>query len=182
MKPTRWHVITGAPCSGKTSVIERLERLGFRVVHEVARAYIDSELAKGKTLEEIRSDELAFESRILKEKCAIEASLPPGEILFLDRAIPDSMAYFELGGLEASLPREKSRMFRYKTIFLFDRLHFEKDPVRAEDQEEAAALQSALEKAYSLLQYPIVRVPPLSIQQRTDFILNTCGLSFPQPD
>ena len=31
---TNWHVITGAPCSGKTTVIRELERRGYSVVHE----------------------------------------------------------------------------------------------------------------------------------------------------
>ncbi|MBW2239191.1 MAG: AAA family ATPase [Deltaproteobacteria bacterium] len=34
MQQTNWHVITGAPCSGKTSVICELERRGHPVVHE----------------------------------------------------------------------------------------------------------------------------------------------------
>ena len=45
---TNWYVITGAPSSGKSSVIRELENLGYRVVHEVARAYIEEELKKGK--------------------------------------------------------------------------------------------------------------------------------------
>jgi len=56
MQQTNWHVITGAPCSGKTSVICELERLGHPVVHEAARAYIDKELEKGKTMARIKAD------------------------------------------------------------------------------------------------------------------------------
>ena len=37
MQQTNWHVITGAPCSGKTGVIRELGQLGHLVVHEVAR-------------------------------------------------------------------------------------------------------------------------------------------------
>ncbi len=58
MRMTRWHVITGAPCSGKTTVIRDLERRGFRVVHETARAWIEEELQKGRTMAEIRRDPL----------------------------------------------------------------------------------------------------------------------------
>jgi predicted ATPase len=43
---TNWYVITGAPCSGKTSVIRELEKRGYRVVHEVARAYIEGKRAE----------------------------------------------------------------------------------------------------------------------------------------
>ena len=29
MQSTNWHIITGAPCSGKTSVIKEIERFDF---------------------------------------------------------------------------------------------------------------------------------------------------------
>jgi predicted ATPase len=64
-QPTKWSVITGAPCSGKTAVIRVLEQQGHKVVHEVARAYIDNELKKGKALTEIKADEWLFERHIL---------------------------------------------------------------------------------------------------------------------
>jgi len=121
---TNWYVITGAPSSGKTSVICELELLGYRVVHEVARAFIDEELKKGKTIEQIKSDELAFERHILYEKIKIEESLPKKEIIFLDRAVPDSIAYFKSAGLNPDEPIKKSKIVHYKKISLFERLGF----------------------------------------------------------
>ena len=171
MRAANWYVITGAPSSGKTSVICELERLGYRVVHEVARAFIDEELKKGKTIEQIKADELAFERHILYKKIKIEESLPKKEIIFLDRAVPDSIAYFKSAGLNPNEPVKKSKLVRYKKIFLFERLEFEKDRVRSENQLKAAEIELLLEKAYQILDYDIVYVPVLSIQKRTDFIL-----------
>ena len=171
MRAANWYVITGAPSSGKTSVICELERLGYRVVHEVARAFIDEELKKGKTIEQIKADELAFERHILYKKIKIEESLPKKEIIFLDRAVPDSIAYFKSAGLNPNEPVKKSKLVRYKKIFLFERLEFEKDRVRSENQLKAAEIELLLEKAYQMLDYDIVYVPVLSIQKRTVFIL-----------
>ena len=171
MRAANWYVITGAPSSGKTSVICELERLGYRVVHEVARAFIDEELKKGKTIKQIKADELAFERHILYKKIKIEESLPKKEIIFLDRAVPDSIAYFKSAGLNPNEPVKKSKLVRYKKIFLFKRLEFEKDRVRSENQLKAAEIELLLEKAYQMLDYDIVYVPVLSIQKRTDFIL-----------
>ena len=172
MRQTNWVVITGAPCSGKTVVICRLAELGYLVVHETARAYIDAEIAKGRTVEQIRADEHAFERRILYEKLKIEAALSPEAHVFLDRGVPDSIAYFKSAGLDTTEPVRKSTLYRYKKIFLFDRLAFKKDAVRAEDDDEAARLDLLLEQSYRELGYPIVRVPFFSIQKRTEFILN----------
>ena len=56
MTATHWYVITGAPSSGKTTLLRELEKAGYRVIHEVARTIIESELAQGRTLKQIRSD------------------------------------------------------------------------------------------------------------------------------
>ena len=168
---THWHVITGAPSSGKTTVINGLADRGFRVKHEVARAYIDQRLAAGETLEQIKADPLAFERHILFTKVDIEEQLPPAETVFLDRAVPDSIAYFELEGLDTSEPLELSRRWRYRRVFLFEQLFFEKDQVRWEDQDQAARLEDMLSRAYAQLDYEVTRVPVMPVHERIDFVL-----------
>jgi predicted ATPase len=172
MRRTNWCVITGAPCSGKTSVIKELEGRGYRVVHESARAYIDQQLAAGRRLDQIKADERAFENHILNAKLVIESTLRPNETIFFDRGLPDSIAYFKLAGLDADTPLEKSKRRRYRRIFFFERLGFLKDRVRSEDEDTADRLSSLIEESYRLLQYEIIHVPVLSIEQRIDFILN----------
>ena len=51
---TNWYVITGAPCSGKTTLIDQLADLGYNTVPEAGRKYIENELAKGRSLDEVR--------------------------------------------------------------------------------------------------------------------------------
>lgn len=43
-----WHVITGAPCSGKTTLIGELADKGFQTVPESGRAYVEREVPKGE--------------------------------------------------------------------------------------------------------------------------------------
>ena len=171
VQDTNWYVITGAPSSGKTSVVQKLESLGYRVVHEVARAYIEEELKRGRTLDQIKADILAFEQSILDRKIEIEDALPKTAVIFFDRAIPDSIAYFKLENLDPAQPLAKSRSIRYKKIFFFERLVFEKDHVRSEDAAIASRLEALLEESYRHLGYTPLRVPLLSVQARTDFIL-----------
>ncbi|MGE0084840.1 MAG: AAA family ATPase, partial [Desulfococcaceae bacterium] len=117
---TNWYVITGAPCSGKTTVICELERMGYRVVHEAARAYIDSQLQKGRSMDNIRGNALEMQQAILCQKLKNEAHLPDTELIFLDRGIPDSIAYYHLSGLNAEEPVKHSRAVHYKKIFFFE--------------------------------------------------------------
>ena len=172
MRQTNWYVITGAPCSGKTAVINELERRGYRVIHEVARAYIDEQLAKGLRLDQIKADELRFENHILKEKVRIESMLAENETIFFDRGVPDSIAYFNLTGLDPAEPVNRSKLVRYRKVFLLERLVFSKDRVRSEDEKTAVRLNLLIEESYRMLGYDIVPVPLLSIEARTDFILD----------
>ena len=171
MQETRWHVITGAPCSGKTAVICELERRGYPVVHEVARAYIHEKLEKGNTIARIKGDISAFERHILYQKIEIEQSLSKDTTVFLDRAVPDSIGYYLLEGLNPDDPIQKSGLWRYKNIFFFERITFEKDAVRSEDDRIATVLDGLLKKSYQMLGYEIISVPLMTIEDRVDFIL-----------
>jgi predicted ATPase len=171
MQHTHWIVITGAPCSGKTSVIRALESRGYEVVHETARALIDQALAQGLTLEAIKADELTFERHVLAAKIAAESSLNKINPVFLDRAIPDSIAYFRKAGFDITEPLASSRLFQYKKIFLFERLLFKKDAVRSEDDATAAELERLLAESYEMLGYSVIRVPVMTVADRTEFVL-----------
>jgi predicted ATPase len=170
-RSTSWSVITGAPCSGKTAVIRMLEQRGYKVIHEVARAYIDAELARGKVLSEIKADEWAFERHILMEKVRIESTLKRDEIVFFDRGVPDSIAYYKLNGLDAAEPFQKGAEVLYQNIFLFERLRFSRDTVRSEDERTARQLNRLIEESYQSLGYDIIHVPVLSVKGRTEFVL-----------
>jgi predicted ATPase len=89
----------------------------------------------------------------------------------LDRALPDSIAYYLLEGLDPTEPQRHSRRVRYSWVFLFEKLEFTKDSVRSEDAETAARIERLIEEAYSELGYPIVPVPLMPIPARADFVL-----------
>ena len=168
---TNWHVITGAPCSGKTTVIHELEFRGYPVIHEVARAYIEARLAAGLSLSQIRGDELAFEHRLLEEKVAIEKKLEPRDTIFFDRAIPDSIAYFRLSGFDPLEPVAQSRRWRYRKIYLLERLPAREDTVRKEDNRTASTIERLLIECYRDLGYPLIRIPVSSASIRANAIL-----------
>ena len=172
MKQTEWCVITGAPCSGKTSVIQELHYRGYQVVEEVARLFINEQLNRSRTLQEIKTDVLLFEQTILYRKLDLEKSLPPDKRIFLDRAVPDSIAYYIIEGLNPLEPLEKSHTYRYRCIFLFDRLTLESDHVRSESDEKAEEIDYLLEDAYQRLGYEVLRIPVMPVKERADHILS----------
>jgi predicted ATPase len=167
-----WYVITGAPCSGKTTVIEVLEKGGHVVVHESARKYIDQAMASGMTIEDIRANESLFQENILNMKLEIEESLDPSKTIFFDRGIPDSTAYFRFCGIEPNGEMKKKLSGgKYKKVFLLDQIPYQKDYARTETEEEQNRLHELLEEAYVELGFEVIRVPVLLVEDRVNFIL-----------
>jgi predicted ATPase len=175
---TNWCVITGAPSSGKTSVVEELAHRGYAIQTEVARELIEAGLRKGMSLEQIRDRDHVqkLQKRILKLKQAREMALHTETFVFMDRGLPDSIVYYRLAGLDTAEAVAASRHFRYRAIFLFDRLPIQKDGVRTESEQQAKDIDRMLEEDYRSLGYSVTRVPVLSIEARADFNHRRLGL------
>ena len=166
-----WYVITGGPCAGKTTLIKELEKRGYRVAQEAARTYIELELARGKTLAEIRKDEVAFQHALIPMKVAAQQELPTNEVVFLDRGMHDSVAYLALAGVhDDPILIEPLTQSRYRGVFLLDLLPYVKDDARTEDAAGAKHVHGLLEKAYRDAGFKIIRVPVMNVKKRADFI------------
>ncbi len=174
MKKNNWYVITGGPCAGKTTVIKQLKKKGFEIFPEAARMYIEQEIQKGRTLEEIRRDERAFQHALLEMKLKAEAQYDPAQVMFFDRGIPDSVAYYKAFNIaeDTELTSAMSQC-TYKKIFLFELLPYKKDEGRNEDVITAQKIQQNLEKSYQDLSIPIIRVPVMSVEKRVEFVLKS---------
>lgn len=175
MTENNWYVISGTTVAGKTTLVEILAERGFDVVYEAARVYIDQEMQKGQTIKEIRADELQFQEKVLQIKIELEKKLDKNKIIFFDRGIPDSDAYYRLQGKENDKFLEDAmRNCWYKKVFLLDFLDMEKDYARIETREEQIRIHDLLEESYKKIKIPIVKVPTLkSKEARADFVLNS---------
>lgn len=169
-----WFVLTGAPSSGKTTTINRLAELGFPVVREAARLYIEKELAAGKTLQDVRGNEAEFQQRVLNVKIAMEQNIPQDGIVFFDRGIIDSSAFFALRNTPETPELIKAvAQAQYGGAFLFESLPLEQDAVRAETPEEQERMQTLLTDAYIAKGITPVLVPAKPLAERVAFILDT---------
>lgn len=168
-----WYVVTGAPSSGKTTTLKHLESMGCKIYYEWARIYIDQEMKKGRTLNEIRADEREFQRKILKLKVDFENKLDPKELIFMERGIPDSAAYMKMLGAENDTNLGKAlKNCHYKKVFLMELAKYETDYARTESQEEAMLIDGLLERCYTDLGINVVRVPKMGIEERAKFIID----------
>jgi predicted ATPase len=150
---SNWYVITGGPSSGKTTLIQELSKLGYIICLETARVLIDEGIKKGKSIKEIRGDEPGFQRKVLRMKLEREEKMPKDEIIFFDRAIPDSIAYYQIYGLD---PKEVLKLCprkRYKKVFFLEQLSFDRDYARIEDRKTIQKLNHLLKESYRNLGY-----------------------------
>ncbi len=169
---TKWCVVTGAPSSGKTSVLETLERKNFRRHPEVARTYIEKQQSQGRGLADIRSDEALFQRTLIDTKLQMEADTPSSELVFFDRGMPDSITYYRIAGLDPNEALANCFRFRYSAVFIFDCLPLVCDHTRTEGDQKIKFLDLWLEQDYKALGYTVTRVPVMSIANRVEFILD----------
>jgi predicted ATPase len=170
---TNWYVITGGPSSGKTTMINMLAEQGYKTTIEHARHYIDTMRVEGQTVEDLRSNKREFQLGVLKMQIEQEASLNPMDVVFLDRAIPDALAYYRFLGLEVDEILKKAMSHvNYKKVFILDKLPLVNDYARLESKDDQSQIQNIISEVYESLPFPVIHVPVLPPVERVDFILN----------
>ena len=167
---TNWHVITGAICCGKTTLSDLLADKGFHTVPEVSRQYIEREVGKGRTLDEVfasAADELA----VADLQRSTEHELCATNVAFLDRALPDFLWIWRVRGLDPNELLPECLHHRYASVFILDLLPLELDGARLQDDTYTVVFDEWLVRDYSALGYRVERVPVLSPQERLEFVL-----------
>jgi predicted ATPase len=169
-------VLTGAPGSGKSSIIRVLQYdLNERTIAEAAEDII--KILQGQGIEKPWERE-DFQDRILELQLQREQQVEELEgRVFIDRGILDGLAYYQLQGKtssEAMKQAIENTRERYEKIFLIEGGNScEKNAVRREDLEEAKKLEELQYRNYTEAGYSVERVPYLGIAKRARRILES---------
>jgi predicted ATPase/trans-aconitate methyltransferase len=173
---TNWHVITGAPCSGKTTMINELSERGYKTVHEGARQYFESEMAKGRSLEDIRNDAI-LQQEIFTLQLTLESQLSPDDNTFLDRGLLDSLTFHRVFGYDPNGILPECFHYRYASVFILDPLpNLRNIKLGPEDEKSAVFFDEWHMRDYKSVGYDVIRVPVLPIDDRVEFILENLSL------
>ena len=115
---------------------------------------------------------MVFQEGILDMQIVQEHELSPFETVFLDRAIPDALAYYRFLGLpEGEKLLKAVHNASYKKIFILDLLPLVHDSVRTEDEFAQKNIHQLITETYESLSFPVIHVPVLPPEERVDFIL-----------
>ncbi|MHA2859421.1 AAA family ATPase [Vibrio harveyi] len=170
-------VITGGPGAGKTTLLNALGELGYATFAEGSRTLIEqqSQLDNG-ILPWTNLPEFANLCLELMGKQKREALNHP--VAFVDRAIPDIVAYLKVGGC----PVEQAFLIEsagYQSKVLTCRPEasiYVQDDVRPHSFEEALQIHQTLVDTYTELGYEVVEVPWGSVAERVVFVRRVIGL------
>ncbi len=168
-------VFTGGPGSGKTSVIEYLNTLGYESAPEVGRKVIQRQVAmRGEALP--WKDKTVFRDEMVHEEVINYNTYGKNSVVFFDRSIVDSYGYSQLEKLaiSAQLLRCCKDLTYYQKVFIFPPWEsiYENDVERKQDFVEAVATYHEMVSAYREFGYELIEVPKLSVQERAKFILD----------
>ncbi len=169
-------VITGGPGTGKTSIINELLRRDFICLEEVSRQVILEAQKKG--IDQLfLTEPLLFSDMLLegRRKQFEEANLSNEAFTFLDRGIPDVVAYMDYLG--TNYPErfvEACKNFNYEHVFILAPWQqiYVSDNERYESFDQAVQIHDHLINTYSKYGYELHDVPFGSVESRADFILN----------
>ncbi|MFH1181161.1 MAG: ATP-binding protein [bacterium] len=169
---SEWIVITGGPSSGKKTILRCFKSKGYLVINEVARGVIDRANRQGIRTQELRRDEIRFQESMLPIKARLERKLPRRKVIFLNRGMPDSVAYLLNCGGDPQKAKVLCERNLYRRVFLLEQLPiFIEDYARTENLKDAKKISKLLRQAYEELGYHVILVPSMSVERRIRFIL-----------
>ncbi len=172
MNATQWIVLSGTTSSGKTTISQFFERLGFPTVPDLTRVYIDTLFSEGYTIGEIRNDKNLFFHKVhefrlwWEEKLSQFSNVP----IVFDRAAPEIIAYARVDGFDENSFWGTVKKYRYQTVFIPQPLAFESDGMRNNDPQRRLRVFEELKDVYTNLGYGIIEIPVLSAEKREVFL------------
>jgi predicted ATPase/adenylate cyclase class IV len=163
-------IITGGPSTGKTTLLSTLYNLhGKHHVPESARARMEYEQEQERTTPGYvgilpQNDLARFEKVLMWDQLRAEheADQTHGKDYFLDRGLPDILAYCEL--FNAPVPEGLYKHIAeadYGKVYLVEPIPggYRKDAQRTEDEALGKKIHEALYRTYDRLGFDIIRVP-----------------------
>lgn len=168
-------VVTGGPGSGKSTLIDALHDRGLSSMPEAGRAIIRDQVQIGGTALPW-ADKAMFAELMLgwELRSWHEASALDKPVL-MDRGIPDVVGYLTLCGLRVPAHVEAAaKNYRYnRMVFIapYWEAIFAQDAERKQKHEEAEATSRVMADTYARLDYQLVELPKVSVEERVAFVM-----------
>ncbi len=166
-------IITGAPGTGKSTLLKGLEKKGYIVYPEVARQVIIESQDQGSDVVPWKDLE-AFTEKVLSKRIIDFEKADPKKTCFFDRGLPDSLAYIYWANKKA-LPHwiDWCEQFKgYSEVIICPpwKKIYATDSQRIESFEESIEIHEMMKRAYQQFNYSLTTLPLTTVEERITFI------------
>lgn len=171
LKATPKYVLTGGACTGKTTLLNEMTKLGYQGVPEIPTLVFEECHKKGI---QTRGDSTDFQRMLLARQLELESKLTTQPAAFLDRSAVDIIAFCRFFGITA--PKEiieAAKTYHFAAVFMLDFLPFfetDSNAVRWGTVEDAKATHILLKEVYREFGYNFIDVPPVGVAERVNII------------
>jgi predicted ATPase len=169
-------VLIGGPSSGKSTLINALINKGYACLPEISREIITKAQKEG--IDQLFLEQPLLFSEILlkgRKKQFTEAKNHVDKIVFIDRGLPDVIAYMNfMGDVSPDVFTETCKTHQYTRVFMLPPWEeiYVSDTERYESYAQALEIHAHLIETYNSFGYDIIEVPKDTVEKRTAFILN----------
>ena len=170
-------LLIGGPSTGKTTLINYLKTLGYPCLEEISREVIKKAQSEG--IDQLFLEKPLLFSQLLKDariQQFQEVATYDTDYVFLDRGIPDTVAYMDYIGQDYTEEFVTDcKTYHYDVVFilpLWKEIH-QTDGERYESFEQAQEIQDHLLATYRTYGYTPIEVPKSDVASRASFIINT---------
>jgi len=175
----REFILTGAPGAGKTLILRQLEADGIDIVEEAATDVIALEQGLGNAEPHLRPAFIDAIARLQVQRLNRPAS---GEVRVSDRSLVCTLALAEyLGHPVPQMLNEAigeliaSGRFEQRVLFVELLGFITNTEARRISLADSIRFEAFHVAAYERLGFSLVRVPPLPLRQRVDFVREHIG-------
>jgi len=179
MEEDRFFVLTGGPGSGKSTLIDALERAGYARSLEAGRGVIQDQMSIGGRALPWDDRTLFSELMLSWEMRSYRMARGSAGLVFFDRGVVDVLGYLRLIRHSALEHMHKAaEQFRYnRQVFIAPPWEeiFQQDQERKQDFNEAVRTYDALAATYTEYGYELIELPRVPIEERVRFVLHHAG-------
>jgi len=170
------YIITGAPGTGKSTLVKSLQSQGVLCAEEVSRDIIKKEQdahSDGTPWQNIeRFSHLVFQE-------TLDRFNTQKETVICDRSLLDIVAYLVHANKDVFTALENIDFHSYyhKTVFFAAPWEaiYQTDPQRPEDFQTQLLLSKTIEKIYISFGFTLCYLPCVTVDERTAFVMDKCS-------
>jgi len=169
------YIISGAPGTGKTTIINALKKKDYYCAEEISRELITEQISIGGNILPWK-DQIAFENQIANRRYKQYLDSPENCICFFDRSSVDCIAYLNNNKLESTSRINhiiRNCIFN-KTVFytpIWEEI-YKNDSERQESFDQSIRIDKYLKDSYIKFGYTIIEIPKTTLDKRVNFILS----------